>query len=84
MPKYDYFCPSNGQTIEVNHSMKERLESWGELAEKAGILPGETPKDAPVKKLITGGSFIRAGALKNPERPPCQSGAPCPGQCGFG
>ncbi len=84
MPKYDYFCEANGQVVEVSHSMAQKLATWGELCGKAGIDMGTTPADAPVKKLITGGGVVRAGALKNPE-PPCQTGAPCCGanRCGL-
>lgn len=85
MPKYDYLCESNGQVIEVSHSMQERIATWGELCSRAGVAAGATPADAPVKKLITGGGFVHASALKNPEYPPCQTGAPCCGanSCGL-
>ena len=85
MPKYDYYCEANDQVVEVNHPMRERLHTWGEVCERAGLDRGDTPFDAPVKKLITGGGVVRSGVLKNPEAPPCQSGAPCcgPGTCGF-
>lgn len=85
MPKYDYYCEANAQVVEVSHSMQERLATWGEVCERAELAPGTTPVDAPVRKLITGGGIVRSGALKNPEGPPCQSGAPCCGanSCGF-
>ncbi len=85
MPKYDYLCEANGQIVEVIHAMEERLLTWGELCARAKLPPGETPSDSPVKKLITGGGIIRSGVLKNPEFPPCQTGAPCCGGngCGF-
>jgi predicted nucleic acid-binding Zn ribbon protein len=85
MPKYDYLCEANGQIVEVSHPMSERLATWGEVCERTLQQTGDTPADAPVKKLITGGGVVRAGALKNPELPPCQTGAPCCGanSCGF-
>lgn len=52
MPFYDYFCESNGQTIEVNHQMSVKLQTWGELCRHAGREVGNTPEDAPVARLI--------------------------------
>ena len=85
MPKYDYFCEANGQTIEASHPMSERLSTWGELCARSGKDLGATPADALVKKLITGGGVVKASALKNPAVPPCQMGAPCCGanSCGI-
>ncbi|WP_333687329.1 zinc ribbon domain-containing protein [Methylococcus capsulatus] len=77
MPRYDYFCEANDSVVEVSHPMNDRLTTWGEVCERAGLAVGDTP----VRKLITGGGIVRSGALKNPEAPPCQSGAPC---CGAG
>lgn len=50
MPRYDYHCPANGKTLEVNHSMVERVETWQQLATLAGIEPGDTPPDSPVER----------------------------------
>jgi len=86
MPSYDYLCKANRRIVEVRHRMSERIETWGELCHLAGIEPGDTPADAPVEKLITGGAVISSTRLKNPE-PPCGSGScgttttPC---CGNG
>ena len=52
MPVYEYFCPANGQTISVVHSMHHRITTWGELCEMAGQAIGATPSDAPVEKLL--------------------------------
>lgn len=83
MPTYDYFCENNGQKIEVRHSMSEELKNWGELCEKAGIDTGDTPKETPVRRLISGGAFISSSSLSNPE-PACSTGSCCPGgTCGF-
>ena len=53
MPRYDYHCDENGQTVEVVHPMALKLEYWGELCEKASIEPGETDLLSPIRKVIT-------------------------------
>lgn len=53
MPRYDYFCESNGRTIEVTHSMTRRIKDWGELCDLAEIDPEHTPKDVAVHRIIT-------------------------------
>jgi len=78
MPSYDYRCDRNGRVVEVKHSMNVKLRTWGEICSHAEIDPGDTPKDAPVQRLITGGQVVRSSALKNPE-PPCASGPCCGG-----
>jgi len=60
MPMYDYQCEANGRTVEVVHSMSKRLETWGELCELAGLECGDTPLDAPVQRLIGGGSAVNS------------------------
>ena len=54
---YDYYCPVNKRTVEVNHSIKEALSTWGEVCDRAGIDCGETPREVKVERLISGGSF---------------------------
>ncbi|MCX7626023.1 MAG: hypothetical protein N2Z21_07420 [Candidatus Sumerlaeaceae bacterium] len=34
------------------HKMSERIKTWGELCQAAGLDPGETPLDSPVEKLL--------------------------------
>ena len=80
MPTYDYRCPSNQQVLEVQHSMQIKLVTWGELAALAGVELGDTPADAPVERLATGGQVVRSGSLNNTV-PPCQMGGGC-GSCG--
>lgn len=58
MPSYDYFCESNGRTVEVRHSMRELLGNWGELCARAGIQVGDTPIDRPVTRLVAGGQLL--------------------------
>ena len=79
MPTYDYRCDANQRVLEVQHSMQVKLRTWGELAELAGVDPGDTPADAPVERLATGGQVVRSKVLKNAV-PPCQVGGGC-GDC---
>ena len=53
MPRYDYQCEQNGWTVEVSHGINEKLTRWGQVCERAGIEPGDTPPDAPVERLIS-------------------------------
>lgn len=83
MPTYDYRCETNGRTVEVRHSMNERLATWGEICERAGIEPGETHPESPVQRLITGGLYVSSAALKNAEAPSCGTGGCSTGFCGL-
>lgn len=85
MPTYDYRCEHNGRTVEVNHRMSERLETWGELCARAGIEPGDTPADSPVNRMATGGNVLssKLGSGSAP-LPPCASGGCAGGMCGLG
>lgn len=84
MPTYEYLCEANGRVIEVQHKMADRLETWRELCERAGIATGGTDPEAPVTKLISAG-FIGSG---HPERAcgasDCGSGSCVSGGCGGG
>jgi len=62
MPTYEYICPENGRCVEVRHRISEKLETWGELCDKADIAPGETSRSASVQRKIFGGMLI----LKEP------------------
>ncbi len=84
MPTYDYHCPSNGRTIEVEHKMAETIATWGELCRRAGLPLAGTAASARVERLITGGGVIRAGSLGSKFERPCDSG-PCGApSCGGG
>lgn len=86
MPTYDYRCDSNGRVLEVNHRMSETLSTWGELCERAGVDGGDTPKDAPVHRLATGGNIVSSNSLGSGSAPApaCGTGACCPGgYCGL-
>jgi predicted nucleic acid-binding Zn ribbon protein len=78
MPTYDYLCEANGHVVEVSHKMSERIATWAELCERAGMVRGKTPGSSPVKRLITGGAVISVGNLGSTERP-CDYGTPCGG-----
>jgi hypothetical protein len=83
MPTYDYRCDTNGRVLEVSHRMSESLATWGELCARAGIDAGETPADAPVHRLATGGNII-SSTSRGSSAPACGSGACCPnGFCGL-
>ncbi len=86
MPTYDYGCAANGRVVEVNHRMSDVLTTWGELCAKAGIEPGDTPAESPVKRLATGGNIVSGGYRKLTSEPasPCASGSCCSGGfCGL-
>ena len=53
MPYYEYHCATNGRTLEVRHGMAERLETWGELVDRAGADGGDTPRSAAVERLLS-------------------------------
>lgn len=83
MPTYDYRCDANGRVVEVKHAMSDSLGTWGELCERAGIDAGDTPPEAAVSRLSTGGQVIGAERLGNPE--PCGASTACPaGSCRTG
>ncbi len=85
MPTYDYRCAANGTVHEVQHSIHSKLRSWKELCDAMGRDPGDVPLDAPVERLISGGSYVRSDALKNPELPACGAEGACGGgMCGIG
>lgn len=83
MPTYDYLCENNGVRLEVKHKMEQTISTWGDLCQLAGVSPGDTPLDAPVKKLITAAAVVNRTALSNPE-PACSSASCCSGgACGL-
>lgn len=86
MPTYDYRCEANGRMVEVMHRMSDQMSTWGEVCEKAGIEAGDTPKDAPVVRMATGGNVINGSRLGSgiDPAPACSTGACCPGGvCGI-
>jgi predicted nucleic acid-binding Zn ribbon protein len=83
MPTYDYACDANGEVVEVRHRMSDVLSTWGQLCEKNGMPVGDTPANAPVRKLATGGQVVRSSSLRD-SAPPCATGSCCGGGvCGI-
>ena len=84
MPTYDYRCEANGRVVEVSHRMQEQMSTWGELCRRAGIDPGDTPEDYPVKRLATGGNLVASSNIGSGPEPACSTGACRPGgMCGL-
>ncbi len=81
MPRYDYFCPANGRTVEVRHGMSESVETWGQLCYLAGLDPDEIAPDSPVQRRLTAALPItgRSGAVPEASR---ERGEPCGPSCG--
>ena len=53
MPYYEYQCAENGEIVEVRHGMSEQLTTWGELAARAAVDPGDTRTDAPIQRIMS-------------------------------
>lgn len=53
MPIYEYYCDENAQSVEVMHSMHEKLTTWGELCRQAEIDLGDTPSGSAVRRLVS-------------------------------
>ncbi|MBK1693838.1 regulator [Chromatium weissei] len=84
MPTYDYRCETNDRVIEVSHSMRDTLSTWGELCARAGLELGDTPANAPVQRLATGGNVISGHHLGSGNAPNCATGSCCAGgMCGL-
>lgn len=60
--------------------MAEKLASWGELCERAGIRPGVTDPASPVEKLISAG-FIASSSIETGEALGCAGGGCGAGSC---
>ena len=69
MPTYEYHCDENGRSVEVSHSIGERLNTWAEVCERAGVESGDTADDAPVRRLIFAASFYTRGSAAAAARP---------------
>ena len=53
MPYYEYKCAENGAIVEVRHGMDEQLTTWGQLADRTAIDLGDTPADAPIRRIMS-------------------------------
>ncbi len=80
MPTYEYLCEANGRVVEVQHKMADRIRTWGQLCERAGIAAGRTSPKSPVTKLISAG-YISAGSAPEPA---CGTSGCGPSGCGGG
>lgn len=84
MPTYDYRCETNGRVVEVSHRMSEQLGTWGELCARANLPTGDTPAEAPVERLATGGNLVSQIGSGSAPAPACGTGGCCPtGVCGL-
>lgn len=61
MPVYNYHCEKNGESIEVEHSIKDKLKTWGELCAMANRPLGKTPANTPIERLLYA-SFVSTPA----------------------
>jgi len=52
MPIYEYYCEANNTVVEVIHSIKTKLKTWGELCQHTGIEPGDISQDSPIERLL--------------------------------
>ncbi len=77
MPYYEYRCPANGRTVEIRHGMSERIDSWGTLAERAGIDLAGAPVDAPVERLMSAPVPLAADSGTNSGFGGCGTGCAC-------
>ncbi len=80
MPRYEYHCEAADRTVEVEHAMSEKLSTWGQVCERAGVSPGSTPADAPVEKLISLPAI--GGEKPGPGSGPGSGPGPCGPSCG--
>ena len=83
MAFYDYHCDANHRTIEVQHSVNDKLDTWKELCECAGIELGDTAPASPVQRLLNGGAIAGAKSQNafTPARSRKDSGHVCGPSC---
>jgi len=79
MPTYDYRCDENDRVVEVHHRMNQKIHTWGELCEVAGIDPGDVDQITPVTRLANGGNVVKSSSLKNSVPAGCNPEACCGG-----
>jgi predicted nucleic acid-binding Zn ribbon protein len=77
MPTYDYHCPANGRTASVWHNVSRKLTTWAELCQETGESLGDTPADAAIERLITGGGVITRNSPPAPRMPCGKSACGC-------
>ena len=82
VPTYDYHCEQNSRTVTVQHGMKDAIQTWGQLCQRAGLEPSDTPANAPVERIISGGIALPIASAS-----PALPMANCcghPASCGHG
>jgi hypothetical protein len=79
MPTYEYYCPSNQQTVEVLHGMNESIKTWGVLSNVAGIDYGDTSPDSPVERKLSAVSLLPKRGETGPSIGGCGTGCGCVG-----
>lgn len=79
MPTYDYYCPENGQTVEVSHRISESISTWGEICERAGMESNGIPIESPVRRVLSS-PYIGGANSSSPAPSPQQGGGG--GGCG--
>lgn len=52
MPIYEYYCEENNTAVEVIHSIKEKIKTWGQLCELTGIDQGDVAPETPITRLL--------------------------------
>lgn len=52
MPRYDYYCKANDTVVEVTHRISEKLTTWQQVCEGAGIPLGDTDPEEAVERVI--------------------------------
>lgn len=55
MLTYEYRCERNQKTVQVRHSIREKIKTWGELRQRAELPSDGTPDETEVERLISGG-----------------------------
>jgi len=78
MALYDYYCEANDRTVEVRHGMSETVKTWGELCEVAGLESGDTPADAPLRRLMSAPVPLTGGSTGSSSGPACGTSCGCP------
>ncbi len=78
MALYDYYCEANDRTVEVRHGMSETVKTWGELCEAAGLERGDTPEDAPLRRLMSAPVPLTGGSTGSSSGPACGTSCGCP------
>jgi hypothetical protein len=81
MLTYEYYCPRNERTVQVQHGIREKINSWGELRQKAGLERDHTPDDAEVERLISGGMLGRVNGGTPSSADAAKAALPVMGSC---